>query len=251
MRGWHGGLWLAAALLCFSGSPVKADETEAAQENIDIAFGVTGEINFGGSMKYSKPVAGFYDDMRCYQVLDWDTSFQLSWVTLSEDYEFSLEYRIVCDEIEERISGGTIEPLYYCDPMPVQSLEERLRENPDADREKQYPFVPEELKAQENSENIYKIEYILCIKDTNTGEETEEIFDIAYFYGKMAENPIYSDIPDGFRLVRVKEGDTLCAMAQNYLGSSYRYEEIYKANQDQLKNPSLIYKNQVLYVPME
>lgn len=65
-----------------------------------------------------------------------------------------------------------------------------------------------------------------------------DIFDVAtaMLYGNNAKALVYSDIPDGFRLIRVKEGDTLCTITERYLGRPYWYTEIDSANQDQLRS---------------
>ncbi len=47
--------------------------------------------------------------------------------------------------------------------------------------------------------------------------------------------------------VLVKKGDTLWAIAKKYLGSGTKYPQI--ASENNIKNPNLIYPNQVLWIP--
>lgn len=47
----------------------------------------------------------------------------------------------------------------------------------------------------------------------------------------------------------VEAGDNLWKIAQKTLGSGFRWEEIYEANKDQIKDPNLIYVGQKLNIP--
>lgn len=47
----------------------------------------------------------------------------------------------------------------------------------------------------------------------------------------------------------VKKGDCLWAIAKKYLGNGAKYNLIYNANKDKIKNPNLIYVGQVLTIP--
>ena len=47
----------------------------------------------------------------------------------------------------------------------------------------------------------------------------------------------------------VKSGDCLWNIAKKYLGDGSRYTEIHNLNKDKIKNPNLIYPNQVLTLP--
>ena len=49
--------------------------------------------------------------------------------------------------------------------------------------------------------------------------------------------------------VTVQRGDSLWRISQRMLGSGYRYTQIYAANSNQIRNPSLIYPDQILVVP--
>jgi nucleoid-associated protein YgaU len=49
----------------------------------------------------------------------------------------------------------------------------------------------------------------------------------------------------------VQKGDTLGAIAKQYLGKASRYTEIFEANQPVLKDPNLIYPGQVLRIPQD
>lgn len=47
----------------------------------------------------------------------------------------------------------------------------------------------------------------------------------------------------------VKSGETLGKIAKHYYGNAAKYQEIFKANSDILKNPDLIYPDQDLIIP--
>lgn len=47
----------------------------------------------------------------------------------------------------------------------------------------------------------------------------------------------------------VKSGDCLWNIAKKFYGNGSKYTKIYEANKDKIKNPNLIYPNQVLVIP--
>ena len=47
----------------------------------------------------------------------------------------------------------------------------------------------------------------------------------------------------------VKRGDSLSKIAKHIYGDASKWKQIYEANKDQIKNPDLIYPDQVLTVP--
>lgn len=47
----------------------------------------------------------------------------------------------------------------------------------------------------------------------------------------------------------VEKGDTLWGIAKAHLGSGFKWNEIYEANKDQIKDPNLIYVGQELVIP--
>jgi len=49
----------------------------------------------------------------------------------------------------------------------------------------------------------------------------------------------------------VEKGDTLWGIAKEYLGSGFKWEEIYEANKDLIKDPNLIYVGQEFVIPGE
>jgi nucleoid-associated protein YgaU len=49
----------------------------------------------------------------------------------------------------------------------------------------------------------------------------------------------------------VARGDNLWRISQRIYGKGYRYTEIYGANQQQIRNPHLIYPGQVFVLPGE
>src|SRR5262245_18911721 len=67
------------------------------------------------------------------------------------------------------------------------------------------------------------------------------------------ENEIVANIQaqrtDVFGVHTVVSGDTLSKLANNYLGDSGRYMEIFNANKDKLSNPDMIKIGQKLSIP--
>lgn len=55
-------------------------------------------------------------------------------------------------------------------------------------------------------------------------------------------------VPD-LQSVTVQRGDSLWRISQRMFGSGMRYTQIYAANNGQIRNPSLIFPNQILVVP--
>jgi nucleoid-associated protein YgaU len=47
----------------------------------------------------------------------------------------------------------------------------------------------------------------------------------------------------------VVEGDSLSKIAKRHYGSARKWNRIYEANRDQIKNPDLIYPGQLLRIP--
>lgn len=47
----------------------------------------------------------------------------------------------------------------------------------------------------------------------------------------------------------VKRGDCLWNISKKFYGKGNKYRKIYEANRDKIKNPNLIYPNQVLWIP--
>jgi nucleoid-associated protein YgaU len=67
------------------------------------------------------------------------------------------------------------------------------------------------------------------------------------------ENEVEADIKaersDVFGVYEVKSGDTLSKISKNFLGDPNRYQEIFKANTDQLSDPDKIKPGQRLKIP--
>lgn len=54
---------------------------------------------------------------------------------------------------------------------------------------------------------------------------------------------------EGERLYTVRRGDTLCQIAKAVYGGTGAYQDIFTRNADRLKNPDLIYEDQVIVLP--
>src|SRR5690606_34169520 len=67
--------------------------------------------------------------------------------------------------------------------------------------------------------------------------------------GTAATNPSRSTPSENLKTHVVQSGDTLSGIAQKYLGSSARFEEIYEANRDLLKNPNDLRVGMKLKIP--
>ncbi len=59
---------------------------------------------------------------------------------------------------------------------------------------------------------------------------------------KVADDSVYA-------VHEVKSGESLSKIAKQYYGSAGKYNAIFQANTDQLKNPDLIHPGQVLKIP--
>jgi hypothetical protein len=51
------------------------------------------------------------------------------------------------------------------------------------------------------------------------------------------------------REYRVQSGDSLWRIAKKFYGRGSQWQKIYEANRDEIDNPSLIYPDQILYIP--
>ena len=67
--------------------------------------------------------------------------------------------------------------------------------------------------------------------------------------GQAAGQPVAQVAPAGARTHVVRKGDTLGAIAKQYLGSVTRADDIYRANKDLLADPDHLSVGQVLRIP--
>ncbi len=65
----------------------------------------------------------------------------------------------------------------------------------------------------------------------------------------FARSTLLTDLPEGERLVIVQPGNSLWRIAQRTYGQGLRYTVIFEANDDQIRDPDLIYPGQVFVVP--
>lgn len=87
---------------------------------------------------------------------------------------------------------------------------------------------------------------------------TEYQLDANRLWDKIKQHPgwegeVEADIKaernDVFGVYEVKSGDTLSKISKNFLGDANRYQEIFKANSDQLTDPDKIKPGQRLKIP--
>ncbi|SMF46835.1 LysM domain-containing protein [Tistlia consotensis] len=65
----------------------------------------------------------------------------------------------------------------------------------------------------------------------------------------FARSSLLTDLPEGQRLVIVQPGNSLWRIAQRTLGQGLRYTLIFEANENQIRDPNLIYPGQIFVVP--
>lgn len=80
---------------------------------------------------------------------------------------------------------------------------------------------------------------IVAIKNTETGKKAVTAQQSTRSTANAPQTKIYT----------VKKGDTLWGIAKTYYGNGAKYQTIYAANKDKIKNPNLIYVGQVFTIP--
>ena len=105
--------------------------------------------------------------------------------------------------------------------------------------------------------NIMKC--IFCGAEVNIGEKCEYCLSVAesVYYGKETfkqyreketeKEPEIIAIPKGCYVV--KKGDSLFLISKKIYGSGAKWEKIFNANRNIIKNPNLIYPGQILKIP--
>lgn len=110
----------------------------------------------------------------------------------------------------------------------------------------------EELNIQDG--NVTEENGILKIKGTaNTQYEKDILWDKIKAIGGDNPSDIMANITVADESVyarhTVKSGETLGKIAKQYYGNASKYQDIFKANSDILKNPDLIHPDQELIIP--
>lgn len=95
---------------------------------------------------------------------------------------------------------------------------------------------------------------VLTVKGTAaTQYEKNLLWDAIKTAGGESPSDIVADIAVAdssvFARHTVKSGETLGAIAKQYYGSAGKYNAIFQANSDILKNPDVIHPNQELIIP--
>lgn len=102
--------------------------------------------------------------------------------------------------------------------------------------------------------NIEEANGVLKVTGTaKTQYEKNLLWDAIKNAGGENPNDIVADInvadTSVFHRHVVQNGETLGKIAKQYYGSAGKYQEIFKANTDILKNPDVIHPNQELIIP--
>jgi nucleoid-associated protein YgaU len=63
-------------------------------------------------------------------------------------------------------------------------------------------------------------------------------------FGRALQNPYH-----GFAVHRVRQGETLSSIAEQWYGDAGRFRDIYDANRNQLNDPDVIFPGQRLRIP--
>jgi nucleoid-associated protein YgaU len=63
-------------------------------------------------------------------------------------------------------------------------------------------------------------------------------------FGRALQNPYH-----GFAVHRVRQGETLSSIAEQWYGDAGRFRDIYDANRNQLNDPDVIFPGQQLRIP--
>lgn len=110
----------------------------------------------------------------------------------------------------------------------------------------------ESLNIQEG--NVTEENGVLKVKGTaKTQYEKNLIWDKIKEIGGESPADIMANIKVAddsvFHRHTVKSGETLGKIAKQYYGNASKYQDIFKANSDILKNPDLIYPDQELIIP--
>ncbi|WP_298535570.1 LysM peptidoglycan-binding domain-containing protein [uncultured Algibacter sp.] len=95
---------------------------------------------------------------------------------------------------------------------------------------------------------------VLKVKGTaNTPYEKNILWDKIKEIGGESPSDILANITVADESVyhrhTVKSGETLGKIAKHYYGNAAKYQDIFKANSDILKNPDLIHPDQELIIP--
>ena len=102
--------------------------------------------------------------------------------------------------------------------------------------------------------NVTEENGVLKIKGTaNTLYDKDVLWDKIKEIGGEIPTDIIANIKVAdtsvFHRHTVKSGETLGKIAKQYYGNASKYQAIFKANSDILKNPDLIYPDQELIIP--
>ena len=110
----------------------------------------------------------------------------------------------------------------------------------------------EKLNIKEG--NVTEENGVLKVKGTaQTQYEKNMLWDKIKEIGGESPTDIVANIKVAdtsvFHRHTVRSGETLGKIAKQYYGNASKYQAIFKANSDILKNPDLIYPNQELIIP--
>ena len=121
-------------------------------------------------------------------------------------------------------------------------------------KSKYQPVLDLGLQLDVQNGDVQEENGVLKIKGTTkTPYEKNLLWDKIKEIGGTSPNDIKADIKVADESVyhrhTVKSGETLSKIAKHYYKDASKYQKIFAANTDILKNPDLIHPNQVLIIP--
>lgn len=171
-----------------------------------------------------------------------------------------VEYEVLIPAVEysfAKYEGGFKAPKYFLDHF------EELKTS-----KKPFQFIV--VRQMPNGKLLFNTDMTVSMESYTPNEETDEGFDLKVSiklkqYKEFGTKTIKVDngavsvekvretnnspAPKTDTTYTVKSGDSLWAIAKKYYGDGSKYTLIYEANKDKIKNPNLIYPDQILTIP--
>lgn len=107
-------------------------------------------------------------------------------------------------------------------------------------------YEVESLKLGEDSESNGDINYTLTLREYRRPEIIASVK--TAISGKTVKTRESKPVPNS-KVYKVQSGDSLSRIARKMYGDASKWEAIYNANRDKIKNPNIIKVGQVLTIP--